>query len=1675
MVQDGRISSGERTYLKIAAASANINTKNKFQVLAEAEKCNIIAEQTVATIAASVTRRENISISKRVHKRVFKEHEAIRVPTAQEIREKQPKKGCMRYILTDAERLAKLNEEKKANEEQKAHEEKKIREALEKEEFEPMIIRMPLPKGVQGAVSFADPEQFTISQATVGPHGGVLLRVIGAVAGKIVRCMIDCGATSDFVSSNFIRRHHLQEWVKPSNRMVRGYDGQTKLAEGTLMAALELSCPTPLDKDGVYADPLATKRRFLVADLHNEDVILGLPWLGRIDPQISFGNRKIKVKKEGEWIELPLHKEIQPEQSGGEVKTRITRSNRIITTVTNIYDEETENKQISRSMFEFMHASQKQQEYLQHRGKADYVVEYKINYKKKPPEQQEAAAAALTEKMKEEFKDIFPEELPAGLPPDRGHALRIELKPNSKIPHRTPPRTSNKHLQFEAKWITDMLKKKLISPSQSSYAAPHFYVEKPDTATSGEYRAVTDFRALNDITVKNSYPLPRADELFDKLAKAKYFSKIDLRTGFYQILIALEDRHKTAFTTSQGLFQYNVLPMGLCNSPAIFMGLMNSIFRQLLRKSVLVFLDDIVVYSDTLEEHECHLREVFQILRNNQLFVKLSKSELCRTEVEFLGHYVGKNGIRVMQDKIEAVKEWPVPKSCKELRAFLGLAGYYRRFVKGYSNIALPLSDLIRTTVGSRFTDHWKKEQDTAFTALKQALQATPVLALPDPQLPFVIDCDASGYAVGAVLQQDRGDGLRPVCFMSKKMNAAETRYPVHEQELLAIISALQTWRHHLEGSEQPIRVRTDHKSLVHFQTQPMLSGRQTRWIETLSRFNYSIEYVKGESNVVADALSRRADHNDGSIPMEREPQYVDDKRTFEVHTILTKEDSSMEVQLNAIQRNMRQQTIQQREERQKNINYAKKIYPPGELPMVLPRENKGGSRVTPTQRCTANNATGNQCGSKTAKGQYCHNHMRVHEGLRVTKSLVARAGNGLFAARDFKKGDHIADYTGDRLVLRVDQAGGPYVLQMNKTSGIDAARTNTGYGRWANDARGTDYSANTQFVLDNIRRTGRLKATKAIKKGDELFVGYGAAYWNNLGRNAKVIVRPAAGSSAADSDGSVEDPIQVNTTETLSTSVTDTATSTEEFKAEASSMVTQFSSTLIQQFEEACQKDEQYQQLMEDEQVRAIMGKMEETSVILRFGRIWQGGRLLVPDSKALHTQILQECHDSPLGGHLGRDKTKELVARYFTWRHMAKEIEEYVTTCEQCQRNKPSQQKTAGQLMPIPSPDKAGQVWTMDLITQLPVSAAGNDAIVVWVCKFSKLRHYSPCKTAITAPQLARLFMHDIVRLHGLPHNIISDRDPKFTAHFWQEFWKALGTKLNMSTAYHPQSDGQTENANRVLETMLRAVVDFDQTDWDEHLSAAELAINNAKNETTGFTPFYLYYGREATMPMDLAIAQLLKTPGGWMKNPTAVEELSQWRAALVRAKENTANAQQRQKKYADAHRREEQFVVGDRVLLASAHLKLTGETKRARKFSEQYLGPYTVTRVVNANAYELELPATLKIHPVVNITSLKRFKDGGASFPFRPIPYDRPPPVATEDSGSPEYSVERILDHRRFGRSKVIQYLILWKGYPVSEATWERIENLDGALESVIEYNQKKKIDLGVMTTVHSLIAE
>jgi hypothetical protein len=332
------------------------------------------------------------------------------------------------------------------------------------------------------------------------------------------------------------------------------------------------------------------------------------------------------------------------------------------------------------------------------------------------------------------YKNLF--QSPATLPPDRAHNHHIPLMKGSNPVKVKPYRCPHSQKAQIEHMVHDMLQQGIIQPSISPFSSPIILVKKKD----GTWRFCIDYRALNAITIKDSFPIPIVDELLDELFGAKYFSKLDLRSGYHQILLHPEDRHKTAFRTHQGHYEWLVMPFGLTNAPTTFQSLMNHIFQHALRKSVLVFFDDILINSSDWQEHLKHLDEVLNILQTNNLFVKLSKCSFGVLEIEYVGHVVTGQGVSMDKDKVKVVLDWPIPKNVKQLRGFLGLTGYYRRFIKSYAKIAAPLTELLK-----KENYIWNDQEEMAFHQLQNAMTSALVLSLPNFEKPFILETDASG------------------------------------------------------------------------------------------------------------------------------------------------------------------------------------------------------------------------------------------------------------------------------------------------------------------------------------------------------------------------------------------------------------------------------------------------------------------------------------------------------------------------------------------------------------------------------------------------------------------------------------------------------------------------------------------------------------------------------------------------------------------------------------------------------------------------------------------------------------------------------------------------------------------------------------------------------------------
>ena len=467
------------------------------------------------------------------------------------------------------------------------------------------------------------------------------------------------------------------------------------------------------------------------------------------------------------------------------------------------------------------------------------------------------------ERILERHMDVFPEDLPTDLPVEREIAMRIPVKEGMSPPSQAPYRVSEDAKKAIEATLSYLYEHKFARDSISEYASPVTLAKKAD----GTWRFCVDYRKLNAITKEAKYPLPRIEDCLDQLRGATWFSKLDLRSGYWQLRVHPEDVEKTAFRTHMGHHEFLIMPFGLQGAPSCFQRLMNHYLRPYLGKFCMVYLDDILIYSRTKEEHYQHLEMILKLLQEKKLYAKASKCDLFKQKVGFLGYIVEGGEISVDPGKIKAINEWPEPKTVRQVRSFLGLCNFYRKFIEKFSEKAKPLTNILKSTefeekFGRKFAKlapvEFGEPERTSFKLLKEVLTSAPCLVIYDPDKETEVWADASweNQTVGAVLLQNHGKGLQPVAYMSKVMNRAQAKYPTFEQELLALKLAFEEWKHYL--LPLVFKARTDHNGLKYLKTQKHLSERQWHWLGFLSEFNFELIYKPGTQMKVPDALSRK-------------------------------------------------------------------------------------------------------------------------------------------------------------------------------------------------------------------------------------------------------------------------------------------------------------------------------------------------------------------------------------------------------------------------------------------------------------------------------------------------------------------------------------------------------------------------------------------------------------------------------------------------------------------------------------------------------------------------------------------------------------------------------------------------------------------------------------------------
>ncbi|EAQ87652.1 hypothetical protein CHGG_04271 [Chaetomium globosum CBS 148.51] len=847
-----------------------------------------------------------------------------------------------------------------------------------------------------------------------------------------------------------------------------------------------------------------------------------------------------------------------------------------------------------------------------------------------------------------------------------------------------------------------------IRPSTSPAGYPVLFVPKKD----GKLRMCVDYRQLNNETVKNRYPLPLISRLRDQLSGAQHFTRLDLPTAYAHIRIKEGDEWKTAFRTPNGHYEYLVMPFGLTNAPATFQAAIDQAIRHCLDKFAVCYLDDILIYSKTLEEHKEHVRQVLDALHEHKLSVNKDKSEFHVKKTVFLGYEISPGWVKIEPEKLEAGRTWPTPTNATEVRGFIGFANFVRIFIKNFGEIARPLHELTKKDT----TFQWKQEHEQAFQRIRDAITADPVLMLSDPSKPFEVEADASDFAIGGQLgQRDKDGKLHPVAFFSKKLEGPRLNYPIHDKELLAIIEAFQEWRPYLSGTTHEVQVYTDHKNLRYFTTTKVLNGRQTRWAEFLSEFNFTIHYKKGSENA---------------------------------------------------------------------------------------------------------------------------------------RNAVRSSGNN----------------------------------DWNETSKESSRTTSAMHGKKSQNPRSQDCD---------------------LKE-----------------RDSGTTTRPTLG--------------------------------------------------------------------------------------------------------PATKKELIRKIHESRLGGHMGISKTVAKIKQNYDFPGIKQTTVEVLAECDLCGRSKPGRHKPYGLLQPLPVAERPWSSVTMDFITKLPTSkdsATGTkyDSILTVVDRLTKWSYFLPYKESWSAEQLADVIYRNVTAVHGWPEEWITDRDTKFASKFWQALMTKLGTRSKLSTAYHPQTDGQTERLNQIVEQYLRLYVNFQQDDWVELLPTAQLAYNTTVTETTKVTPFFANYGYEA----DLRQGPDVSVPRAAVK----ADRMSSLHAML---KEELEFVRTRMKKFYDRNRLEgPRPEEGGKVYLISRNLR----TKRpSRKLDFRKIGPFKIDKKISENNYALALPSAKELRDTVFHLSLPEPAHKNARL-------DKG--VEAEDEEE-LWDVEEILDSRITNGQ--VECSVKWLGFGPEGNSWQPATNFN-----------------------------
>ena len=1064
--------------------------------------------------------------------------------------------------------------------------------------------------------------------------------------------------------------------------------------------------------------------------------------------------------------------------------------------------------------------------------------------------------------LRREAEDLCPDTSRTALPPMRAVNHTIPLIDDSKIYRFRPSKCPDAFRDQWRKKKNAYLDTGRWRTATGHNAIPLLMIPKPST-TDGQpsLRTVFDKREQNANTHKLASPLPDIEEILREVSRHKYRSLIDGKDAYEQIRVIPEHVSRTIFTTPDGTMESLVMQQGDCNAGATYQTLMNHVFASYLGVFVYVYLDDIIIFSDSIEDHVKHVRVVFDILRKEKLYLGPSKMQFFADELRILGHVIDDRGISMDPHKVDKVTNWKSPTNKDLLRSFIGAVGFLAPDCKG---IRIPMGILSGMTSESR-PWRWDDTAQRAFDEVKQIVsdhrdQRREALEYTKGAPPIWVTTDGCLTGGGGYVSQGADpDKAKIVGFWSGKWSSAQQNYPVHELELLALVETLKRFRGILHGAQ--FTVRTDHQALIHLQNQRDLSPRQHRWLDVLNEFDFEINYIPGETNSFADSLSRiYSDEPKGVVRAESE--YVHD--------------------IDEPIRARRPQTHP--------------IYVDSALISVMSAE--------------------------------------IPETRRSTR-LARKPGINYKETRD----------------------------RRTKTEGEDESPTAV---QEFPDTVESDEESDDTAIEDAMRDVPNVK--ESLETAEKLF---------------KTINTPDESFPAYLKGRYEEDPL---------------------FKhiLDNPSNFTNF--------------------------------EIKDGLVFFRSEGL---SRLAIPDVKingqSVRENVIRQAHS--ILAHLGGTKTTTYLRDQVWWKTMIQDITDYCKSCPTCATSKSPTEKPRGLLKTMPVPTHPWQYIGIDFVGPLPESMNRNgtfDMICVIIDLLTAMVHLVPTKQTYKAADMAEVIFDTVFKLHGLPERIISDRDSLFTSHFWRKLHALLNIELRLSSAFHPQTDGATERANRTMTQMLRQCVSPKQKDWVIKLPAIEFAMNSARSSTTGFTPFYLNYGR-------------VPSPMIWKGEeiyPGVRQFAENMKDAIMSAHDAIIAARVQSTVQANRKRNVATYKEKDLVYLSTKNISLP--KGRARKLAPKYLGPFEITKVLKEGAtYQLDLSDEL-IKRGVNRAFHASLLRPHVSNDDRRFPGRMPIQIPGFGESPEEWIVDRIVTHH--GKGMGSEFQILWKAGDRTWAPYREVAHLN-----------------------------